>query len=314
MPTAEHNVIYGTYTSDGNPRNLDLGFVPHEFHLWNETQQNSVANPGVVKEAWYLHGQAIGTAYSIVNTAGAATDQLTFQAAAGFETYSGIEEVLEAPIVGTAITNANPAVITMPAHNYQIGDVVRLYTTTAMLQVAGLDFVVTAIAAGATYTIGSLNAAGFGAAATAVTSRRVRIPRAYAPKKCIILNCTAANPGVITTNVNHGYATGDRVRLRVPAISGMVQLNDRIVTVTALTATTFSIGIDTTAFTAFAWPTSAQAAAGCERPQVVPVGELGQALTDAMNNASFQGISIGATVVGANADVIRWRAIRGDQA
>lgn len=314
MPIAEQNIVYGSYTSDGLPRNLDLGFMPHEFHLWNETQQASIANPAVVKEAWYIHGQAVRTAYSIMNTAGAATDEHIWQAAGGFETYSGVEEELEAAIVGAGATNATPVVVTSAGHNYEVGDIVRMYTTTGMLQIAGLDFVVTAQTAGVSFTLGTIPGATFAAVATAATSRRVRIPRAFAPKQCIITNITAANPGVITTNIPHGYANGDRVRIRVPVVSGMVQLNDRIVTVTVITATTFSIGVDTTAFTAFAWPTSLQAAAGCERPICVPVGELGQALTDATNNASFQGISIGPIVVGANADVIRWRAIRGDHA
>lgn len=306
---AENNVVYGNYTADGNAQQIDLGFVPQEFHLWNESNQNSVANPSVVKEAWMLPGLAANSAYTIRNTAGAATDEHQIIAADGFRTYSGIEEQLDAAIVGTAITAATPAVVTSAAHNYVVGDVVRMYTTTGMLQIAGLDFVVTAIVAGASFTLGTIPGATFAAAATAATSRRVWVPRGFYPSRKIITGITAANPGVITTNINHEFNTGDRVRIKIPAISGMVELDDQIVTVTNLTATTFSIGVDTTAYTAFAWPTSAQAAAGILRPQVIPVGDTGQDLSAATNNTSFAGINIGATIAGANTDVVRYRAI-----
>jgi hypothetical protein len=63
-----------------------------------------------------------------------------------------------------------------------------------------------------------------------------------------ITGITQANPGVVTA-VAHGYTTGDRVRLK--AISGMTELNDYTVTVTVLTADTFSIGINTAGYTAY---------------------------------------------------------------
>jgi len=311
MPTAEQQVVYGHYTSDGAPRNINPGFTPHDFHTWNETQQNSTANPSVNKECWYLHGQAANSAYTIRNTAGAATDEHQFIAAGGFRPYTGIEEVLDGAVVGTALTAATPVVATSVAHGFLVGDIVRIYTTTGMLQVAGLDFVITVVGGANNYTLGTIPGAGFAAAATAVTAHRVFTPRAYEPGARIVTNVTAANPGVVTTNINHNYQTGDRVRIIIPAISGMVELDQQVVTVTRLTATTFSIGVDTTAYTAFAWPTSAQAAAGVLRPQVIPVGETGQDLSDAIDNTSFQGIHLGTNVCGANNDVIRWRAIRG---
>jgi hypothetical protein len=60
---------------------------------------------------------------------------------------------------------------------------------------------------------------------------------------------TQANPGVITTTVDHGLTSGDAGKLE--NISGMTQLNGRRFVATVLSSTTFSIGIDTTAFTAY---------------------------------------------------------------
>lgn len=309
MSFAENQVVFGSVTSAGVPFNLDLGFQPSYFHMWNETQATSAANPAVVKQAWTLPGVAINSAYTIRNTAGARTDELNFITTGGFVPYTGVEEVLEAAQVGTAITQAAVAEVTIVAHGYQTGDIVRLYTTTGMLQYAGLDFVITRTAAN-TFTLDGGNSAAFLAPATAVTARRVLIGRGFFPGVRTITGITAANPGVVTTATPHGLVTGQRVRLSVTPAFGMVEANGLLVTVTALTATTFSIGVDTTAFTAFAYPTSAIAAAGVTFPIVTPVGEVATVLTGALNNASFAGIRVGVTICGANLDVIRYRAER----
>ena len=315
MSTAEEQEVYGNFISDGNPLLVDLGFIPHEFYVWNETNsEKATLIADAQLQSWFLLGQEEGTAYNVI--VGATTDldnKTSFVDANGFRTFDGIEEQLEAAIVGTAITAASPAVVTMTAHGYSIGDVVRLHTTTAMLQVAGFDFVITAVPGANSFTLGGLPAAAFSAAATAVTARRIRVPQAYDPRRKNITLITGANPGVVTTGTNHRYSTDDRVRLRVPAINGMVELDEELVTVTRLSATTFSIGIDTTPFTTFVFPTSAEAAAGERRADVVPVGENGQDLTDAIKNESFQGIEIGSAVVGIDDDVMRFRAVRAAQ-
>ncbi len=64
-----------------------------------------------------------------------------------------------------------------------------------------------------------------------------------------ITGISLANPGVVTTSGAHGYSTGDRVFL--DDIAGMTALNRRTVTVTAIGASTFSIGIDTSGYGAW---------------------------------------------------------------
>jgi hypothetical protein len=59
---------------------------------------------------------------------------------------------------------------------------------------------------------------------------------------------TAANPGVVTATA-HGFATGNKVSLS--EIAGMVELNGQTVTVTRVDADSFSIGVDTSAYTAY---------------------------------------------------------------
>lgn len=61
---------------------------------------------------------------------------------------------------------------------------------------------------------------------------------------------TQANPGKITTSASHNLTTGDRVYLST-SIGGMTELRGRYVTATVVDADEFTIGIDTTNFTAY---------------------------------------------------------------
>ena len=60
---------------------------------------------------------------------------------------------------------------------------------------------------------------------------------------------TNANPGVVTTNINHGYSTGQVCE--ITGIVGMTELNGVPITATVLTETTFSVGINTTSYTTY---------------------------------------------------------------
>lgn len=81
-----------------------------------------------------------------------------------------------------------------------------------------------------------------------------------------------ANPGVVTAPF-HALTTGQEVYLT--GILGMTQVNGRVFTVTVLTANTFSIGVDTTAYSTFTaddgTPRGAPPAAPPTPPVVPPV-------------------------------------------
>ena len=60
---------------------------------------------------------------------------------------------------------------------------------------------------------------------------------------------TLANPGVVTTVLNHGYATGQAVTIN--GAQGMTELNGNTYTIIVITETTFSIGVNTSGYTAY---------------------------------------------------------------
>jgi hypothetical protein len=63
----------------------------------------------------------------------------------------------------------------------------------------------------------------------------------FTPARVPITGITNANPAVVTTGVNHGYSTGEVVRLHVPPPFGMTQLNQQALSITVLSPTTFSL-------------------------------------------------------------------------
>mgnify|MGYP000347807530 FL=1 len=61
--------------------------------------------------------------------------------------------------------------------------------------------------------------------------------------------CTQASPGAITCTAAHGLLNGDTVR--ITGVVGMVELNNMVFQITKTSATAFTIGVDTSAYTAY---------------------------------------------------------------
>lgn len=164
----------------------------------------------------------------------------------------------EAAVTGTAITAADPAVVTATAHGYAVGDRVRLYGTTGMLQISGMDFTVTAVGSANAFTLGYLDASGFAAAATALSARRLPDLAEVEPAALYITKITQASSAVVTFSVTHNYSVGDLIYFRVPDSMGMVEMDRLTGKVTAISAAnnTVTVDIDSSGFSAFAFPAS----------------------------------------------------------
>jgi len=88
----------------------------------------------------------------------------------------------------------------------------------------------------------------------------------------------------ITTDIAHQYLPKLIVRIDIPVGFGMPQMNQMVGTIlTVPTATTFTIDISTIGFDTFAIPTI-PAGRAYQCPQVVPVGETNDILTQATQN------------------------------
>jgi uncharacterized protein YjdB len=113
-------------------------------------------------------------------------------------------------------------------------------------------------------------------------------------------------------SVTHGYSVDEVVRFSVPSVFGMTQLDGLTGKITAVNTTTNTITVDinSSAFTAFAWP--AASSAPLTFAQVIPLGAEGtNSVSDATDNVSILGMELGAGAdgpAGSASDVIYWRA------
>ena len=312
MSTPMALIAQGSFVSDGNARTLEFPCAVDYFVVRNRSIWGS--NPAdLVVESQWNRGYADGQATTISEAAtGVMSATLVAAAGAGF-TEVDFTDIAPGPLVatGTAITNATPGVVT-DANPPPVGSVVRMLNTTGMLQIAGLEFTVTAVTPATNFTLGYMVGAGYAAAATNADYRIIPNARFF-PRRRWIQNITAAAAAVISTSVAHGYAVGARITVNNPdANFGMPEINGLSGTVTAVTANTITTDINSAAFTAFAYPTSAIAAGGVTHPAVVPFGEVATILTEATDNVMRSGLYLDTAVVGSNTDVMDWIAFSRD--
>lgn len=215
-------------------------------------------------------------------------------ASGGFTLYDpsaqtpGSLPLLGNPVATTASTNATqPVVSTATTTGLAVGTVVRM-SNTAQTDVNGIDMVVGAVNPGVSFTLltatnalatapGAIGGAGF--------YRIVNTDPLYYPRNRYVTNITRATNAQVSTSVAHGLTPGQAVRFKIPAVSGMVQLNSDesnnylVATIVSVVDDyNFTINVDTSSYTAFTWPTIAQQPS--EFPQVIPFGEnTGFALT-----------------------------------
>jgi hypothetical protein len=267
---------------------------------------------------------ADGSAIYAPKTSGAATIALPVTITSNGFTFVADNALLangaSVALNGTEVNRANPAVASTATTTNLItnSSVVRLFGTTGMLQIAGMDFTIGTIVGSTSFELRYLDNSGFAADATAGTYRIINARSRYYPRHRYITAITAATSAVVTLSVAHNFTAGQVVRFAIPTEWGMTELDGLLGNITAVTTgatNTITVDIDSSAFTAFTFPTSAEAAAGVSFAIVVPVGETANAtyannLDDATLNQSFTGVNIGTTVQTSGVEY-QWIARRG---
>jgi len=223
-----------------------------------------------------------------------------------------------AAIATTASTNATrPITSTNDTGTLAEGAIVRVFNDHTNL--CGLDFTVDAVTVNTEFRLRNTLATAPGLAGGAGTWRFIApnetVYEMFHPRKRLIANITAANPGVVTTLVNHTFQTGEKLRMKIGTASGMTELDNQVVTITRLGDATFSIGVDTTAYTAFAFPLPADVP--FTEAAVIPVGTETLYQVGAVENRGFIGLILGtsdtagialASPGGTTGDAIKWMA------
>ena len=266
----------GSFTSTGAGVKVNLPSSADYFQTWNLTQLAATNPNTVVKAEWF--GPKFGAGASALNSGlrwVKTNTLLTVEPFTNSTASNGFTYVTTSPIVEaqaanaiTAVTNANPAVVSQ-TNTYSNGDVLRIYNTTGMLQAGGMTFQISSVS-GSGYTLLGLPATaanGFAAAATNGNTRRVSQYSAVDPEFLYVTGISQATSAVVSTSVDPSnyYVVGNKIHMSVPASFGMVEMNQLTGTITAVNgvaasgaigAYNLTINIDSSAFTAFAFPAS----------------------------------------------------------
>lgn len=259
----------GSFTSTGAGVKISMPSYADYFVATNITQMPlAPATAVVIRSEWY--GAKFGVGATAANdgirwkktnsTNAINIDTFATATASNGFTYISSSPVVEAqaPNAITGITAASPAVVSQ-TNTYSNGDILRLYSTTGMLQIGGMPFQISSVS-GASYTMIGLRAAGFAAPATAGYTRRISKFNAVEPEFLYITEITQASQAVVRTSVDPSdhYVVGMLIHFSVPASFGMSQINQLTGKIVAVSAAnyTVTVDIDSSAFSAFAFPAS----------------------------------------------------------
>ena len=313
----------GRFTSAGIPVLLNIRSDVDWIYVYNETILNDAAL-AADRGAWFQWNRGMlqgrGIEYRKLGTQ--ANDPITtvqIAANAGFFLVDTTANPNGAAVAETGITNAaQPVVNTANTGMLDTGSIVRLSFDTNVPNIMGFDFEVDTVVLNTSFRMryAMVNAPGAAGAGNGFY-RQIFFDPIYYPRNRFIVNITQAAQAVITTSVSHQYTVGQEIRIKVPAAFGMIQMDGLIGTVTAVTAGTFTVNIDSTGFTAFLFP--AVAAVPFTFAQAIPIGEdTGAALiagADILADSTFNTGGIGVVLAagvdspaGVNTNVIYWIA------
>lgn len=306
----------GSFTSTGANQTIQVRSGVDWIRVYNYTQiaANSAATG---YEFYWQFGMPAGGGLEYASNGGAtAVNLVALAAGTGFTVVDSSINVPGPAVAITAGTNAvQPVYSTANTSGLATGSVVRLTNLTGQANLSGYDFTIDTVVAGTSFRIANALANAPGAVATAGFYRIIPFDPLYYPTKRSIVKITQATQAVVTTSVNHGYVPGMSVRLSVPTVFGMTQADGLLVNITAVTAGTFTVNLDTTAFSAFVFPSAA--AVPFTPASCVPVGEETDQfsnpnlLDDATVNTAYIGVILAAGVnspAGQANDVIYWMA------
>lgn len=318
------NTFNGTFTSTGVAQTLVLRGQLDSIEVWNATEL-AAANASRGTNYYWQLGMAANNGVVYLRNAAATAINATTSAALAVPGFTVVDSSVTTPGAAIATTDIGTVahrVLTANTTGLSVGSIVRLYNMTGAHEFDGMDYTVTAVNAGVSFDMAYTPVTV--AAAAAGVYRLIPNDTLYYPRNRYITSISQAAQAVVVMTVTHNYQIGQQVRFYVDAMYGMTQINGLTGNIVAVNTGTNSItvDIDTTGFTAFAWPLTAVAAATAHTlPQVVPVGEdtatalaatpPADILTDATINTGYTGIVLGAGITspaGSNGDVIYWRA------
>jgi hypothetical protein len=323
----------GKFTSTGANKILNIRSDVDWINVYNYTAATqAVADLGF--QYYFQRGMAQGTGIIYSKLGAVANDPVTVATLTAPDGFYLIDTSVNVPGASVALTEIDsqlpllvPVVSTANTAGLNDGDIVRIFSVIGGLQYNGLDFTIDGIVANTSFNLAFFNIQNVTTGVTTGTFRKIPYNPIYYPRARYISSITNAVNPEVQLSVTHGYKVGQVVRFIVPSVAGsattygMTEINNLQGTILAinLVNNTITVDIDTSGFTAFTLPLSAQAASGYTPAQVVPIGQNTaesldagvDILTDATVNEALVGILLtgGADKPGGDAaDVMYWVA------
>jgi hypothetical protein len=309
----------GTFTADGTDKYVVLRSGVDWMRVYNYSAADGATNNDGFEYYWQ-RGMTNGTGLYWYHPAADQTVAVNALAAGtGFFYVDSSDTSPNAEVAITGATNAvTPTIATANTGALQTGSIVRLNSVTGATSLGGWDFEVDNIVTNTSFDMRYAMANAAGAAGTAGFYRHIPYDPIFYPRFRYIVNITQAANAVITTSVQHGFTVGQKIRVNLPDPNfDMIEINGVEGIVTAVTASTITTNIDSTAFTAFSFALPGDVPFTI--PTVVPIGiDTGTAITgavdllaDATRNTAYIGMRLPTGVAspgGANNDVMYWVA------
>jgi len=311
----------GSFTADGSNKRIAIRSDFDYIEVFNRT----AAAQATADLGYFFHfqrGDTDGRGYLETKLGTVANDPVTvgqIAADSGFFLLdTSANPVSASTVVDSATDATRPVVSTSSTAGLAVDDVVRM-TLVGQESLGGIDFQIDEVNSDSDFRIKYVMANSPGAAATSGTWRKIKYDPIFYPRRRFIANITAASSAVVRCTVDHGLTVGQEVRMHVPAVYEMIEMDGLSGTITAVTANEFTLDIDSSAFTAFVFPLPADVP--FTPALVVPYGiDTGVALSnsvddlaDATENQAIIGVDLIAgddSPAGNNNDVIEWRAFK----
>ena len=236
----------------------------------------------------------------------------------------------------TAINGATFVVSTANTAGISVGDLVRLINVVSAHELSGFLYQVTAVSAGVSVTLGYAATAATAKGSTYGNGTTGFLQKVYPgfmyPALRQVLFISQATQAKVYFARQNDFTPGQMVDFQIPTPYGMIQLSNLtgraqsiipgnkagparvLVSTNTASESSITLDYDTTGFTAFTYPTSANFANGASPPVCFPAGSgivpfngsatiplspPGTNLVDAFDNRAQYVMNLGTSVVGA---------------
>lgn len=239
---------------------------------------------------WWARGMAQNSARGLLQSSDATNPAVTSRIlpAAGstadaISVFDTANPPTFAALTATTTNNTTFVVAMASTAGLFVGDIVRMYSVTAMQQISGLDFQISAVSANTSITLGMMASAvtasanSFAASGTAAQVLKF-IPGRMYPRRKFIAGITRASQARVYFTVAHDFTPGEYIGLRIPsnygsgAWTGVTNKDYRVLSVVnTATESSVLLDLDTSGIaSAYAYPTSAVAVDGISPSVAVP--------------------------------------------